>query len=156
MQTKSKNHETCRGVVLSHVEAVVKIVKVSSKLWRRMPKTQTSPWASTRQNMFLKNKKICRVPGAITRQNKFLKIKKNSECHPLGTRQNLTAGGHRHVPATFCWVGLLPSAAALGKAQICREPGFAECLALSKAIFAKCFILSSAALDKIFLCRVPR
>ena len=28
MQTKSENHETCRGVVLSHVEAVVK------KLWR--------------------------------------------------------------------------------------------------------------------------
>ena len=24
MQTKSKNHETCRGVMLSHVEAVVK------------------------------------------------------------------------------------------------------------------------------------
>ena len=27
MQTKSKNHETCRGVVLSHVEAVVKYWK---------------------------------------------------------------------------------------------------------------------------------
>ena len=27
MQTKSENHETCRGVVLSHVEAVVKNCK---------------------------------------------------------------------------------------------------------------------------------
>ena len=60
------------------------------------------------------------------------------------------------MPATFCRVGLLPSAAALGKAQICREPGFAECLALGKATFAECFILPSAALGKIFLCQVPR
>jgi len=46
-------------------------------------------------------------------------------------------------------VGLLPSAAALGKALICREPGFAECMALGKATFAECFILLSAALGKV-------
>jgi len=66
------------------------------------------------------------------------------------------AGGRRHGLATFCRVGLLPRTAALGKAQICREPGFAECLALDKATFAECFILPSAAVGKILLCRVLR
>ena len=63
-------------------------------------------------------KKFCRVPKVYTRQNKFLKIiiKKFAECHPLGTRQSLTADARRHGPATFCRVGLVPSAAALGKA----------------------------------------
>ena len=63
-------------------------------------------------------KNFCRVPKVYTRQNKFLKIiiKKFAECHPLGTRQSLTADARRHGPATFCRVGLLPSAAALGKA----------------------------------------
>ena len=55
------------------------------------------------------------MPGAGTRQNKFLKIKKIAECQPLGTRQNLTAGGRRHGPATFCRV---PRHSA--------KPGFAE------------------------------
>jgi len=67
--------------------------------------------------MCLKNKKIWRVPGAGTRQKKFIKIKKKfAECQPLSTQQNLMAGGRRHGPATFCRVGSLPSAAALGKA----------------------------------------
>ena len=34
--------------MLSHVESMVKIEKVSSKLRRRMPKTQTSPHVSER------------------------------------------------------------------------------------------------------------
>jgi len=106
--------------------------------FKKLKKNCRVPKAYTRQNMFLKNKKNCRVPGAGTRQNKFLKIKKIAECQPLGTRQNLTAGGRRHGPATFCRVGSLPSAAALGKAQFSREPGFTECLALGKATFAEC------------------
>ena len=32
MQTKSENHETCRGVVSSHVEAVVKNLEVSDQV----------------------------------------------------------------------------------------------------------------------------
>ena len=113
------------------------------------------PKAYIRQNMFLKNKK--KIAECLGLALSKISFKKNfAECQPLGARQNLTAGGRRHGPATFCRVGLLPSAAALGKAHICREPGFAECLALGKATFAECFILPSAALGKIFLCQVPR
>ena len=70
----------------------------------------------------------------------FKNKKKFAKCPPLGTRQNLTAGGRRHGPTTFCRVGLLLSVAALGKAPICREPGFVKCLALGKVTFVECFI----------------
>jgi len=32
MQTKSENHETCRGVVSSHVEVVIKNLEVSEQV----------------------------------------------------------------------------------------------------------------------------
>jgi hypothetical protein len=49
---KSENHETCQGFLLLHLEAVVKIEKVLSKLQRQMPKTLTSPLAITCDHMW--------------------------------------------------------------------------------------------------------
>ena len=75
MQTKSENHETCSGVVLSHVEAVVKNCDGFKQVVTSDAKNQTSPLAKKSDGKanfaecFLPGTRqsLCRVPD--TRQS---------------------------------------------------------------------------------------
>ena len=82
-------------------------------------------------------KKNCRVPRASTWQNKFLKIKKIAECHPLGTRQNLTAGGRRHGPATFCRVPWHSAKPSFAESQALPSAWHSAKLHLPSALFCR-------------------
>ena len=57
MQTKSENHETCRGVVLSHVEAVVKNCEGFKQVVASDAKNQTSPHVGERKRRKRKKEK---------------------------------------------------------------------------------------------------
>ena len=78
MQTKSENHETCRGVVLSHVEAMVKNYKGFEQVVTSDAKNPDISTCDHSAKLIFKNKKnlpecLALALGKIS----FKKLKKN-------------------------------------------------------------------------------